>query len=49
MDNFFDEYGFMIISAVCGTLLFLAFNAGLGHDGFIGKTVIEFAKSIIGG
>lgn len=49
MDHFIEEYGFIIVSVICAVLLFTAFTAGLSQDGFLGKSVVDFINSIIGG
>ena len=49
MGDLIEEYGFIIVSTICALLLFAGFTAGLEHDGFLGKAVIDFVKSLIGG
>ena len=49
MDNLIEEYGFIIVTAICVFFLLLSFNAGTTQDGYLGKAIIEYANSIIGG
>ena len=49
MSDFFEEYGFVIITVVCMTFMLTAFRAGIGTDGFLGASIIDFVHSIIGG
>ena len=49
MDSFIEEYGFIIISALCAMIIIAGVLAGMETDGFLGKTIIDFANSIIGG
>lgn len=49
MDSLLEEYGFVIITAVCAIIMVVAFNVGLTQTGFIGKSILDFAKTIIGG
>ena len=49
MDRMIEEYGFILVAAICAFVLSAAFMVGLEHDGFIGQTIIEQVKSIIGG
>lgn len=49
MDNLIEEYGFIIISIICAAILFAGFIAGLEQDGFLGKAVVDFVNSLIGG
>lgn len=49
MDSLFEEYGFVMITAVCAVIMSVVFNNAIAPDGFIGEMIINFAKSIIGG
>ena len=49
MDSFLEEYGFIIVSTICASIVVAGFVAGLDQDGFLGKSIINFVNSIIGG
>lgn len=49
MDSFIEEYGFIIISVLCAMIIIAGVLTGLEVDGFLGKAIIDFANSIIGG
>lgn len=49
MDNLIEEYGFIIVTAICAMFLLSSFEFGITSEGYLGRAIIEFANSIIGG
>ena len=49
MDHLIEEYGYIIITAICASVMLIGFNEGLTEAGFISETITTFIKTIIGG
>ena len=49
MSDFFEEFGFTIVAAVCAMIIIGAFMTGIDADGFIGKFITDFAQTNTGG
>ena len=49
MDNLLEEYGFIIVTILCATILVVGITAGLSHEGFLGGTIISYVNSLLGG
>ena len=49
MADFFEEYGFIALTAICAVIAVAAISAAFEPSGAIGEAVVQYIESIVGG
>ena len=49
MKDIIEEYGYIVIGALCAGILIGTIVAGIKADGFITKIITDYVSTIIGG